>query len=134
MLSKVQDFIDSQISLITAVNKRWIDVFLPSNKNNENQVLIRLVDTDEIITMCGNILYTIYRFEIFAIGSDNFTNSREVVEEVYNAFNSKNLNNFTFDNINIGWSKARNLSFQFLESDLVSVNKFNLELMVEKKY
>lgn len=132
MLDKVQKFIDSRISSITTINKRWIDVFLPNTKNTKNEALVRLLDTNEFTTLCNDILYTTYNFEVYVIGNENLTESRNLIENLYNNFNSTELNNFEYENINIGWCKARNMSFQFLENDQVSVNKFNLELMVEK--
>jgi hypothetical protein len=132
MLSDLQLFIDQQISLITTIKKSWVDVFKPGTKNQENQVLVRLVGSNEIRDLCNVLEVVTYEFEIYVIGNTNRVETRDLMENLVLQFNDVTNRNKEVSNTRIKLITTDNLSFQFLENDSVVVNKFNLSIMIEK--
>jgi hypothetical protein len=132
MLSDLQLFIDQQISLITTIKKSWVDVFKPGTKNQENQVLVRLVGSNEIRDLCNVLEVVTYEFEIYVIGNTNRVETRDLMENLVLQFNDVTNRNKEVNNTRIKLITTDNLSFQFLENDSVVVNKFNLSIMIEK--
>jgi hypothetical protein len=130
MLDSVQKWLDQEIGNITEVNKRWVDVFKPNKKNSENEVVIRLNTTQNSYNSCSEIEYKTYTFEIFVVGTDKRTNTRELTEKIYDALN---LRTGDFLDINLMITKTRNQSFQFLENDKTSVNRFEIEILAQYK-
>jgi len=129
MLDKVQGWLDFEIRKVTDVEKTWVDTFKPNKKNSKNQIVIRLVSSKNNLDLCGNTQYMEYNFEIFVVGVEKRTKTRDLTEQIYNQLNARDRD--TYNDITIILSRSSNQSFQFLENDKTSVNRFEIKILVK---
>ena len=139
MLTDIQDFIDKKINGVTSIKKRFIDnlkiiesiVSGKTDNDNANQVVIRLLDRQDTKRLSdGKIISSVFTFDIWIIGNQNKTYSRNLGEQCYYALNSKY--NIEQNNTIINITNCSGLSFQFEENEN-AVNKFRLELTSQTK-
>ena len=133
MLNSVQSFINLKIEEVTTIKKSWVDVFKTNKKNVTNEVLVRLIGSSDIKNLCGEIEVATFNFEVYIIGNKNRNETRDLMEQLSSTFQNVTNRNVEIETIRIKHVETTNQSFQFLESDDVVVNKFNLEIIVENK-
>lgn len=129
MLNDVQEYISDKIPAIWV--KKWIDIFIPSKNDYENEVLIKLINYDENKNLCRNG-FKVIDFDIYIIGTKvnkNRMDARDKAEKLFNLFNEYDVD---INSTNLISVESSNLIFDFIDENNNIITKFHLTIRAQE--